>query len=79
MPDDETPDEVVHATIIADAVAATAGDGSEVPAEEPDPYDIENPDEAEPDPGPAPDYYPDFELGAPQDDGDEPEPDEVGS
>lgn len=71
IPDETNPDEVVHAMITPEAIAAAAGDGSEAPPEQ-DPYDVPNPDEADPDPGPAPDYYPEFILGDPQDDGDDP-------
>ncbi len=75
MSDEINPDEVVHATITPEAIAATSGDGSEPLPEETDPYDVPNPDEEEPDPGPAPDYFPEFILGDPQDSGDDPEPD----
>lgn len=71
-------DEIVHATIAADPVAAAAGDGTELPPEPPveDPYDVENPDEAAPDPGPEPDYTPDWDvIGGVQDTGDDVEPD----
>lgn len=69
---DENTDEVVHATIAPEAVSAAAGDGFTATTEDADPYDIPNPDEEEPDPGEAPDYYPEFILGDPQDDGDDP-------
>lgn len=73
VPDTEDPT-VQHATIAPEAVAATAGDGSELPpAPVDDPYDVPNPDEVDPDPGPPGMPPPDFTAGAVQDTGDSPD------
>jgi hypothetical protein len=68
-------EEIVHAHIDADAVAAVSGDGSEPLPEGPveDPYDVPNEDEPDLDPGEAGDPPPDPSL--PQDDGSDPDAD----